>query len=673
MKYLDSFVKEYKESYEKKAQSFDNSIGGKIKRIQSSLLDDKFLPSASLKNLFDKLLRRSKYPMEVAITGQFSSGKSTFLNALLSKNILPMGITPVTSKVNFINYGEEYKLRVTYNNGAQQYHNIEDIAAFTDQRKEELDDVKYLSIYAPVEMLKYISFVDTPGLNSQSLTDTQTTQKILRDVDGIIWLSLIDNAGKESEAQILKEYMHNVKEKSLCVLNQKDKFTKEQVETTQRYVTSKFCDFFQRVIPISAMQALESRVQQKEVLLKDMIHLLVKDFKDDLYQNTHSRGLEFFKQRFEDYEKEKEKIISKDRSENIEEMKDSNIQEVLDYIEEVIRPAAVESKTYALEQELISICDILIAEYRTMEGVYTSLETILSSAESEMLEAYSEIEEKRKSELSLIYEHVQEILQEVAHEIFVHIKRKKKNRYEEVPGSLLRSKKIQRYEYEIFWIDSEALYQNLFYDEQKIDKKFVKIAEEIKKTELRIEDSFRSVYELLESSVHAWQESYELINKHREIASDLEFANIRNYASKVYENILISYRRAIEGNIVALNKKFSYLNGALGFSYKQLIHGCILHFEERFSKQIQSYEKDPRNISLSMPHEEDIYTRLESEFSFEKIETYLNSRRSYLHKIVAYAKDEYIDINDEKIEYIRKDKALFGDKMEAIKTIKQSI
>ncbi len=39
--------------------------------------------------------------MEVAITGQFSAGKSTFLNALLSRNILPTGITPVTSKVKF--------------------------------------------------------------------------------------------------------------------------------------------------------------------------------------------------------------------------------------------------------------------------------------------------------------------------------------------------------------------------------------------------------------------------------------------------------------------------------------------------------------------------------------------------------------------------------------------
>ena len=92
--------------------------------------------------------------MEVAITGQFSSGKSTFLNALLSRNILPTGITPVTSKVNFINYGDEYKLKITYYSGAQEFAPIESIADFTDQREDEMQDIKYLTLYAPMDILK---------------------------------------------------------------------------------------------------------------------------------------------------------------------------------------------------------------------------------------------------------------------------------------------------------------------------------------------------------------------------------------------------------------------------------------------------------------------------------------------------------------------------------------
>ena len=102
---LKSFVNEYKETYTIQEVVYEEGLVGDIKRVQVKLLDEKFFPSNQLINILNKQIRRARYPMEVAITGQFSAGKSTFLNALLSRNILPTGITPVTSKVNFINYG----------------------------------------------------------------------------------------------------------------------------------------------------------------------------------------------------------------------------------------------------------------------------------------------------------------------------------------------------------------------------------------------------------------------------------------------------------------------------------------------------------------------------------------------------------------------------------------
>jgi ribosome biogenesis GTPase A len=166
MKIFDLLLQEIEDKKLSKNKEID-SLEGFIKNISAKLLADDFYPSKSLKNLLDKYLKRAKYPMEVAVVGQFSSGKSTFLNALLSKDVLPTGITPVTSKVNFLNYAPEYKLKITFKSGAKEFHGIEHLAKFTDQRKA-IEDIKYLTIYAPVEMLKEISFVDTPGSNSQS-------------------------------------------------------------------------------------------------------------------------------------------------------------------------------------------------------------------------------------------------------------------------------------------------------------------------------------------------------------------------------------------------------------------------------------------------------------------------------------------------------------------------
>ena len=59
--------------------------------------------------------------------------------------------------------------------------------------------VKALYIHLPNEILKKVSFIDTPGLNSRSAKDTAETMKILKECSGLIWLSLIDNAARAGE------------------------------------------------------------------------------------------------------------------------------------------------------------------------------------------------------------------------------------------------------------------------------------------------------------------------------------------------------------------------------------------------------------------------------------------------------------------------------------------
>ena len=67
-------------------------------------------PNDYSQDFFESLQNKTKEPMQIAIIGQFSSGKSTFLNALLGQDILPTGITPTTSKVCKICYGQDFIL-----------------------------------------------------------------------------------------------------------------------------------------------------------------------------------------------------------------------------------------------------------------------------------------------------------------------------------------------------------------------------------------------------------------------------------------------------------------------------------------------------------------------------------------------------------------------------------
>ena len=673
IKILDSFINEYNEAYTVKEVVYENSLVGDIKKIQDKLLNEKFLPSTQLANILNKQIRRARFPMEIAITGQFSAGKSTFLNALLSRNILPTGITPVTSKVNFINYGEEYKLKITYHSGAQEYAPIEAISDFTDQRQDEMKDIKYLTLYAPMDILKEISFVDTPGLNSQSQGDTDTTRSVLRDVGGIIWLTLIDNAGKLSEAEVLEEYMEHFKEKSLCVLNQKDKFTPEQVETTTKYVSEKFSKYFSQVTPISAKMALDSRQLQKSVLIENSVDSILKEFKKDLNENIDDNSLEFFKNKYDDFQKNIKQIKQKDVSSNMKLLEESNIQDVLDFIENTIRPQAEESKEYAIKKDLKGICDILEKEYQTIIGVYDALEDVLKSCEDHVIESFNTIHKKYSQELFTIYNSLEAIMEKIANETYKNIKRRTSHRFEESKGSFLKGDKIEKFEYETFWVDSDNVYKNLFYDDQTIDKMFKRSIKLLKNIEIDTVEAFRVVYRDIHAEVEKWQEPYELIKKHREIASDTEFSNTRHFAAKVYENVLRTFYRAILENISALRKKFAYFNGALSYSYIQTTQATISHFEQQIAESEELFKKEPTRFAVQHPREDEILTKLKANFGFEKIEDFLTSKRNYLFKITKYSKEQYLELNEDRIAFVNSKKAEYVEKIDDLRKIKGEI
>jgi GTP-binding protein EngB required for normal cell division len=671
MSVLNDFIKEYQTQYIKKEEVYEKGLVGDIKRIKDALLDQKFKPSSKLEAILDKQIRRARYPMEVAITGQFSAGKSTFLNALLSRNILPTGITPVTSKVNFINYGEEYKLKITYKSGAEEYHNIEQIAAFTDQRQKEMDEIKYLTLYAPMDILKDISFVDTPGLNSQSQSDTDTTKRVLRDVGGIIWLTLIDNAGKQSEAKILEEYMSHFQNKSLCVLNQKDKFTDEQIQTTTNYIKTKFSQFFAQVTPISAKLALQGRQLHQDVLLKNQYDSIVDSFKKDLWEKD-VEDLSFFQEKFKEYKHNIKQIQNSDTSENIELIKQSNIQEVLDFIENTIRPQAAQAKEYAIKKDLRNFCDILIKEYETILAVYDSLIAILHNSVDEIIQAFDEIHKTYSKYLFDIYNALEFIMEKMAHETYKNIKKQTAYRYE-MKKTLLGKESFEKTAYETYWIDADNIYKNLFYDDQTIDKLFKKAIKDLKQVQLDSDQAFRDVYRILKNKVQRWQEPYELLKKHREIASEAEFSTTRHFAAKVYEHVLKYYHRAILENISALRKKFAYFNGALSYSYIQTTQATIAHFEKQISESVELYEKEPTKFHIYHPREEEILTKLKANFGFEKIEDFLTSKRNYLFKIVKYSKEQYLQINEERIEFVLSKKDEYIAKIKELESIKQSI
>ncbi|ARR02002.1 GTP-binding protein (dynamin domain) [Campylobacter vicugnae] len=245
---LKEFIKEYQRVYQ---ISFDDGFIGELERFFALISEPKFHPSKELIDKLNYLSTLGHEPPLVAIVGQFSSGKSSFLNALLGSDILPTGVVPVTAKPTFIKYAPNYMLKILHNDGRDEYKNIDELSAFVDQR-HALKDVKNLTIYAPNEILKKISFIDTPGLNSRSDADTYETKMILKEAVALIWISLIDNAARKSELDELNAIPNDLRQNAIALLNQKDKLSDEDIARVLTHANTTYSTHFSSVAAISA-------------------------------------------------------------------------------------------------------------------------------------------------------------------------------------------------------------------------------------------------------------------------------------------------------------------------------------------------------------------------------------------------------------------------------------
>lgn len=656
MTLLESFIEDYKHNFLKVVPKFDESLIGTLKKTQYFLLDEKFSPSVQLKIALDKLQRRAEEPMKVAITGQFSSGKSTFLNALLAKNILPTGITPVTSKVNYIRYGQEFKIKVRYLDGRDEYHDISNISHFTDQR-EFVEDIAYLTLYAPLDILKDVVFVDTPGLNSQAHSDTETTSRVLKEVDGIIWLTLIDNAGKQSELEVLENYLGEYQNKSLCVLNQKDKFTPQQIEQTTEYIKEAFGEFFSDVIPISAMQALESRSHDKKVLVQACLETFLKSLHVRLENTSGTIDFEAIKSQFEAYQIDLKTILQSDLSANILLLEDSNIDKVLSFIQTQIQPKANESKDFAIKKEIKNIASKLIAQHTLFNAIYDELLGEITQFEVEEKEKFSQLKLKFSNDLKSAFMRIEQIIDTIADAIYNQIATQKRVRYEaQMHGMIIKKIDYLPFEYQAPKINADQIYKTLFYEENLIGKMFKQYVKNLTLIQNEVNENNKAVYVALEKRILKWQTPYEMIRKSDDIHSDIEFANIRKFASKAYENILKPFSDEIADSYAKISSEFNHLSSAVSFNYQNATEVCVTFLENKIEKSLQLYEENPTKFTLYQPKLDEIKERLRTSFHLYELENMMNTNRTFLSKDYDRLIEKFATLKDEKIAFLQKRK-----------------
>jgi len=146
--------------------------------------------------------------LNVAVLGRFKAGKSSFLNRLLGRDLLPVGVVPVTSVVSEIRYGPKERAQVRYLDGRTEEAPVEDIGAYIDETRnpENQKRVALVCVELPaLDRFRGIRFVDTPGLESVLSHNTDASLGWLPNVGLAIVAVGVDPPLSQRDIELIRQ------------------------------------------------------------------------------------------------------------------------------------------------------------------------------------------------------------------------------------------------------------------------------------------------------------------------------------------------------------------------------------------------------------------------------------------------------------------------------------
>jgi len=202
----------------------------------------------------------------LVIVGEFNAGKSAFINALLGQNLLKEGVTPTTAEVNILKYGE---------------------SSHRDVIEPHLH-----AIFEPVEILRHINIVDTPGTNAIIQEHQAITEEFVPRSDLVLFITSADRPFTESERQFLLQIKEWGK-KVVVVVNKIDIFETEseleQILEFVRHNSATLLDTSVRIFPVSARKALRAKLGNPAEWQASRFEVLEKFIHDALDETERVR------------------------------------------------------------------------------------------------------------------------------------------------------------------------------------------------------------------------------------------------------------------------------------------------------------------------------------------------------------------------------------------------
>ncbi len=232
----------------------------------------------------------NKTDIEIVFSGTISNGKSTLINGLIGKDLLPMELGATTSLITTIQTGKN-KIVALFNDGSTKNY---ELSKSSIQEISKENYVENIQIFMEDFLYQGIKFVDTPGINDISQTREGRTFNYVPFADAVIFIvDASKGLTKEEQSFFDSKIVKANKDKIFIVLNKIDTIDEEDIEL-EKLLSSNIVNEYS-IYQISALKYLVGMIKNDSERIEKSG---VLNFKNDL--NKYLFGLnknQIFKKR----------------------------------------------------------------------------------------------------------------------------------------------------------------------------------------------------------------------------------------------------------------------------------------------------------------------------------------------------------------------------------------
>ncbi|MBN1276101.1 MAG: dynamin family protein [Deltaproteobacteria bacterium] len=198
----------------------------------------------------------------VALLGGFKAGKSSLLNSMIGRNVLPVAVIPLTAIITRIKYGRKDRAVVCFLTGREEEIPFDCITDYVAEQHNpnNVKQVQRVDIEVPeLNFCPEIIFVDTPGLGSVFEHNTLISMDWLPRVGEAFLAISADHPLSEEDIRLLKELQQATTEITI-LLTKADLISPDELNIVLNFIHGQTRDHFEkpiRILPFSVEPGFE--------------------------------------------------------------------------------------------------------------------------------------------------------------------------------------------------------------------------------------------------------------------------------------------------------------------------------------------------------------------------------------------------------------------------------